>query len=61
METKEFFSYISFEVNFENGSLRSILGQSVIFRLSIKEVTTLFELRLSRSYDNIEVTTLPEK
>ena len=38
METKDFVSSISFKLKNENGDLVSFNGQSITFRLSIKEV-----------------------
>ena len=38
METKDFISSINFKLKNENGELVSFNGQSVTFRLSIKEV-----------------------
>ena len=38
METKDFVSSISFKIKTENGFLVSFNGQSITFRLSIKEV-----------------------
>ena len=38
METKSFISIISFKLKNENNELVSINGQSITFRLSIKEV-----------------------
>ena len=38
MDTKDIISRISFKLNNENGNLVSFNGQSVTFRLSIKEI-----------------------
>ena len=38
METKDFISSINFKLKNENGELVSFNGQSITFRLSIKEV-----------------------
>ena len=38
MEPKDFISNISFELKNENGSLVSFNGQSITFRLSMKEI-----------------------
>ena len=38
MENKDFISSISFKLRNENGEIVSFNGQSITFRLSIKEV-----------------------
>ena len=38
MENKDFISAINFKLRNENGNLVSFNGQSIIFRLSIKEL-----------------------
>ena len=43
MESKDFVSSISFKLQNENNDLVSFNGQSVSFRLSIKEVQFLFK------------------
>ena len=38
MESKEFISHISFDLENENGKLVSFNGQNITFRLSVKEI-----------------------